>query len=155
MPVNSDLLTQYFGDAITDTGILLILVVVDTILALTYSLGTNHRFTSGRMLSGILRNVLLSVVPLGVRALALIEPRQDDLYSVLSAIFFIFIGWAVIVSILSYLTLLGLKFPKWLLNIVSGEIETKTNLPVKEIVKNDTSRNASADDTDTSKNSTN
>lgn len=125
MSVDYTFLTKYFGDAITDTGILLILVIIDTVLALSYAVASGHKFTSAKMLSGILRNTLLSVVPLGVRAIALIEPRQDDLYMVLSAIFFVFIAWSVLVSIVSYLSLLGIKFPDWLLKIVDGEIQAK------------------------------
>lgn len=125
MSVDYTFLTKYFGDAITDTGILLILVVIDTVLALSYAYGNGRKFTSAKMLSGILRNTLLSVVPLGIRAIALIEPRKDDLYMVLSAIFFVFIGWSVLVSIVSYLSLLGIKFPDWLLKIVDGEIQAK------------------------------
>lgn len=125
MSVDYSFLTKYFGDSITDTGILLILVVIDTVLALSYSMGNGRKFTSAKMLSGILRNTLLSVVPLGIRAIALIEPRKDDLYMVLSAIFFVFIGWSILVSIVSYLSLLGIKFPDWLLKIVDGEIESK------------------------------
>lgn len=125
MSVDYSFLTKYFGDSVTDTGILLILVVIDTVLALSYAMGNGHKFTSAKMLSGILRNTLLSVVPLGIRAIALVEPRKDDLYMILSAIFFVFIGWSVLVSIVSYLSLLGIKFPDWLLKIVDGEIQAK------------------------------
>lgn len=125
MSVDYSFLTKYFGNSVTDTGILLILVVIDTVLALSYSMSSGRKFTSAKMLAGILRNVLLSVVPLGVRAISLIEPRQDDLYMILSAIFFVFIGWSIMVSIISYLSLLGIKFPDWLLKIVDGEIQAK------------------------------
>lgn len=125
MSVDYSFLTKYFGDSVTDTGILLILVVIDTVLALSYSMSSGRKFTSAKMLAGILRNVLLSVVPLGVRTISLIEPRQDDLYMILSAIFFVFIGWSIMVSIISYLSLLGIKFPDWLVKIVDGEIQAK------------------------------
>ena len=71
MSVDYSFLTKYFGNSVTDTGILLILVVIDTVLALSYSMSAGRKFTSAKMLAGILRNVLLSVVPLGVRAISL------------------------------------------------------------------------------------
>ena len=135
--MNLDNLTSYFGNDGTDAGLLLILVVIDTTLALTYRMGTDKKFISSKMLSGILRNAILSVIPLGIRALSFIEPRQDDLYKILSAFFFVFISWSIIVSILSYVSLLGIKYPAWLLKILGAEINAKGgNIDIEKLGEN-------------------
>lgn len=120
-------LVQYFNDGISDSGILLILVIVDTVLALSYQIKISKPIVSGQLLSGLLRNVVLAVIPSLVSALAIYRPRTDDVYQFLAAIMSIFIGYAIVQSILSYVTLWGVKYPKWLLDWLSGEIESKVN----------------------------
>lgn len=127
-------LVTYFNDGISDSGILMILVIVDTVLALSYQIKVNKPIVSSRLLSGLLRNVILAVTPSLVSALSMWRPRSDDVYQFLAAILSIFIGYAIAQSILSYVNLWGVKYPKWLTDWLSGEIESKvtrngSNLP--------------------------
>lgn len=118
-------LVNYFNDGISDSGILMILVIVDTVLALSYQLKVKQPIISSRLLSGLLRNVILAVTPSLVTALSIWRPRSDDIYQLLAAILSIFIGYAIIQSILSYVNLWGVKYPEWLTKWLSGEIESK------------------------------
>lgn len=117
----------YFNDGISDSGILMILVIVDTVLALSYQMKVRQPIVSSRLLSGLLRNVILAVTPSLVTALSIWRPRSDDIYQMLAAILSIFIGYAIVQSILSYINLWGVKYPKWMTDWLSGEIESKVN----------------------------
>lgn len=120
-------LINYFNDGISDSGILMILVIVDTILALSYQMKVRQPIVSSRLLSGLLRNVILAVTPSLVTALSIWRPRSDDIYQMLAAILSIFIGYAIVQSILSYINIWGVKYPKWMTDWLSGEIESKVN----------------------------
>lgn len=120
-------LINYFNDGISDSGILMILVIVDTALALSYQMKVRQPIVSSRLLSGLLRNVILAVAPSLVTALSIWRPRSDDIYQMLAAILSIFIGYAIVQSILSYINLWGVKYPKWMTEWLSGEIESKVN----------------------------
>lgn len=121
-----DLIT-YFNDGISDSGILMILVIVDTVLALSYQLKVKQPIISSRLLSGLLRNVILAVTPSLVTFLSFWRPRSDNIYQMLAAILSVFIGYAIVQSILSYVSLWGVKYPKWMTDWLSGEIESKVN----------------------------
>lgn len=128
----------YFNDGISDSGILMILVIVDTVLALSYQMKVRQPIVSSRLLSGLLRNVILAVTPSLVTALSIWRPRSDDIYQMLAAILSIFIGYAIIQSILSYVNLWGVKYPEWLTKWLSGEIESKVNKNGKNLSENKT-----------------
>ena len=132
-------LIQYFNDGVSDSGILMILVIVDTVLALSYQLKVKQPIISSRLLSGLLRNVILAVTPSLVTALSVWRPRSDDIYQMLAAILSVFIGYAIIQSILSYVTLWGVKYPKWMTDWLSGEIESKVNKNGNNLSENKTS----------------
>lgn len=131
-------LIQYFNDGVSDSGILMILVIVDTVLALSYQLKVKQPIISSRLLSGLLRNVILAVTPSLVTALSVWRPRSDDIYQMLAAILSLFIGYAIIQSILSYVTLWGVKYPKWMTDWLSGEIESKVNKNGNNLPENKT-----------------
>lgn len=131
-------LIQYFNDGVSDSGILMILVIVDTVLALSYQLKVKQPIVSSRLLSGLLRNVILAVTPSLVTALSIWRPRSDDIYQMLAAILSAFIGYAIIQSILSYVTLWGVKYPKWMTDWLSGEIESKVNKNGNNLPENKT-----------------
>lgn len=131
-------LIQYFNDGVSDSGILMILVIVDTVLALSYQLKVKQPIVSSRLLSGLLRNVILAVTPSLVTALSIWRPRSDDIYQMLAAILSLFIGYAIIQSILSYVTLWGVKYPKWMTDWLSGEIESKVNKNGNNLSENKT-----------------
>lgn len=131
-------LIQYFNDGVSDSGILMILVIIDTVLALSYQLKVKQPIISSRLLSGLLRNVILAVTPSLVTALSIWRPRSDDIYQMLAAILSLFIGYAIIQSILSYVTLWGVKYPKWMTDWLSGEIESKVNKNGNNLPENKT-----------------
>lgn len=116
---------QYFNDGITDTGILIIFVIIDTVLALSYQLKEKQSIVSSTLLSGLLRNLFLAIVPSLISGLAFLRPRTDDIYQILAAVLSIFIGYGIMQSILSYINLWGVKYPKWLTDWLSGEIDSK------------------------------
>ena len=136
-------LIEYFNDGISDSGILMILVIVDTVLALSYQLKVKQPIISSRLLSGLLRNVILAVTPSLVTALSIWRPRSDDIYQMLAAILSLFIGYAIIQSILSYVTLWGVKYPQWMTDWLSGEIESKVNKNGNNIPENTTDKSKS------------
>ena len=115
----------YFNDGITDTGILIIFVIIDTVLALSYQLKEKQSIVSSTLLSGLLRNLFLAIVPSLISGLAFLRPRTDDIYQILAAVLSIFIGYGIMQSILSYINLWGVKYPKWLTDWLSGEIDSK------------------------------
>ena len=131
----------YFNDGISDSGILMILVIVDTVLALSYQLKVKQPIISSRLLSGLLRNVILAVTPSLVTALSIWRPRSDDIYQLLAAILSTFIGYAIVQSILSYVNLWGVKYPKWMTDWLSGEIESKVNKNGSSVSENKTNTN--------------
>ena len=131
-------LIEYFNDGISDSGILMILVIVDTVLALSYQLKVKQPIISSRLLSGLLRNVILAVTPSLVTALSIWRPRSDDIYQMLAAILSVFIGYAIIQSVLSYVTLWGVKYPKWMSDWLSGEIESKVTKNGNNLPENNT-----------------
>lgn len=131
-------LIQYFNDGVSDSGILMILVIVDTVLALSYQLKVKQPIISSRLLSGLLRNVILAVTPSLVTVLSVWRPRSDDIYQMLAAILSVFIAYAIIQSILSYVTLWGVKYPKWMTDWLSGEIESKVNKNGNNLPENKT-----------------
>lgn len=136
-------LITYFNDGISDSGILMILVIVDTVLALSYQLKVKQPIISSRLLSGLLRNVILAVTPSLVTALSVWRPRSDNIYQMLAAILSIFIGYAIIQSILSYVNLWGVKYPKWMTDWLSGEIESKVNKNGNNLPENTTDKSKS------------
>ena len=115
----------YFNDGISDTGILIIFVIIDTVLALSYQLKEKQSIISSTLLSGLLRNLFLAIIPILISGLSYLHPRTDDLYQILAAILSVFIGYGILQSILSYVSLWGVKYPAWLLNWLSGEIDSK------------------------------
>lgn len=118
-------LIEYFNDGVSDTGILIIFVIVDTVLALSYQLKEKQSIVSSTLLSGLLRNLFLAIVPSLISGLAYLRPRTDDVYQILAAILTVFVGYGILQSILSYINLWGVKYPKWMTDWLSGEISSK------------------------------
>lgn len=123
--MNYENLLKVFNDGVSDSGILFILVLVDTILAITYCFKAKKPVLSGELLSGLLRNFLLCFMPIAVSYLATLRPRTDGIYALIACILTLFIAYAIVQSILAYMTLWGLNLPNWLKNIIEGEIKEK------------------------------
>lgn len=123
--MNYENLLTTFNDGISDSGILFILVLIDTILALTYCFKVKKPVLSGELLSGLLRNFLLCFMPIAVSYLAVLRPRTDGIYALIACILTLFIAYAIMQSILAYANLWGLNLPDWLKNIIEGEIKEK------------------------------
>lgn len=128
-----------FNDGISDSGILFILVLIDTTLAVSYQIKQKQHLLSSTLLSGLLRNFVLCFMPFLVHELAAFHPRTDNVYQLIAAVLSVFIGYAVIQSILAYTALWGISYPQWLKDWLSNEIMDKENkngdiirIPVKE-----------------------
>ena len=126
---------SYFNDGITDTGILFILVLVDTALAMSYQIKQKQHLLSSTLLAGLLRNFTLCFMPILVTELSLVHPRSDDLYQLISAVLSVYIGYAIIQSILAYTQLWGINYPNWLKNWLTQEVRSKEG----KVEKNDDS----------------
>lgn len=118
---------NYFNDGVTDSGILMILVLIDTAVAVSYHYAKGNGFVSNRLLSGLIRNLVLSFMPSLVTGISAFRPRTDTLYQYLAMILTIYIGYAIIQSILAYMNLWGVKLPSWLNDLLSQEIKDKEN----------------------------
>ena len=118
---------SYFNDGVADTGILMILVLIDTAVAVSYHYSKGNGFVSNRLLSGLIRNLILSFMPSLVAGISAFRPRADTLYQYLAMILTIYIGYAIIQSILAYTSLWGVKLPSWLNDLLSQEIKDKEN----------------------------
>lgn len=123
--MNYEELLKIFNDGVSDSGILFILVLIDTILAITYCFKVKKPILSGELLSGLLRNFLLCFMPIAVAYLSVLRPRVDGVYTLIACILTLFIAYAILQSILAYANLWGLKLPDWLKNIIEGEIKEK------------------------------
>ena len=118
---------SYFNDGVTDSGILMILVLIDTAVAVSYHYAKGNGFVSNRLLSGLIRNLVLSFMPSLITGISTLRPRTDTLYQYLAMILTIYIGYAIIQSILAYTSLWGVKLPSWLNDLLSQEIKDKEN----------------------------
>lgn len=118
---------NYFNDGVTDSGILMILVLIDTSVAVSYHYAKGSGFVSNRLLSGLIRNLVLSFMPSLITGISTLRPRTDTLYQYLAMILTIYIGYAIIQSILAYMNLWGVKLPTWLNDMLSQEIKDKEN----------------------------
>lgn len=113
------------NNGLSDSAILMLLVLADTILALTYNMKAKGKVLSNEMLSGLLRNFLLSILPSCINLIAALVPRNDNLYNIIASVFTVLIAFAVTESILAYINLWGIKYPSWLEKFLLGEIESK------------------------------
>lgn len=118
-------LLQLFNDGISDSAILFILVLIDTTLAISYQIKQKQHLLSSTLLAGLLRNFVLCFMPFLVADVAKYYPRSDTLYQFVAAVLSIYIGYAVLQSILAYTNLWGINFPEWLNNWLSSEIKDK------------------------------
>lgn len=116
---------EMLNNGLSDSAILMLLVLADTILAITYNMKESGKILSNEMLSGLLRNFLLSILPSFINLIAALVPRNDDLYNIIASMFTLLIAFAVIESILAYINLWGIKYPAWMEKFLLGEIESK------------------------------
>lgn len=116
---------SYFNDGVTDTGILFILVLVDTALAMSYQIKQKQHLLSSTLLAGLLRNFILCFMPILVTKLSRLHPRPDNFYQLIAAVLSVYIGYAIIQSILAYTELWGINYPDWLKKWLTQEIKSK------------------------------
>lgn len=116
---------SYFNDGITDTGVLFILVLVDTALAMSYQIKQKQHLLSSTLLAGLLRNFILCFMPILVTELSRLHPRSDNFYQLIAAVLSVYIGYAIIQSILAYTELWGIKYPDWLKKWLTQEVKSK------------------------------
>lgn len=119
---------NYLSDGTTDTLLLLVIVIIDTVLGLGQAIKNNKSVTSKRFLSGILMNFVLSLVPSMIMFIGLVRPSASEQFlQFLSAGYSILLGAAFLQSIMANLSLLGVKLPDFLLKWLESEITNKEN----------------------------
>lgn len=64
-------------------------------------------------------------MPALVHLLAVYHPRTDNIYQMISAVLAVYIGYAIVQSVLAYTDLLGIKYPDWVKNWLKTEIDDK------------------------------
>ena len=133
------------NNGLSDSAILMLLVLADTILALTYNMKARGKVLSNEMLSGLLRNFLLSILPSAINLIAALVPRSDDLYNIIASMFTVLIAFAIVESILAYVNLWGIKYPSWMEKFLLGEIESK------EVKKDESKEDKKGDEKDVTK----
>ena len=123
---------HYLINGYTDSGVLFIMVLFDTSLAVAYRI-TNHKpLNSAALISGMLRNTTYALMPMFLQALQILV--NDDSY-ILYDIFklgFTIIGFLGLVqSCSANLKLNGAKIDEWLPKIydlfLKDEVEKKLN----------------------------
>ena len=123
---------HYLMNGYTDSGVLFIMVLFDTSLAVAYRI-TNHKpINSSTLISGLLRNTTYALMPMFLQALQVLV--TDDTY-ILYDIFklgFTIIGFLGLVqSCSANLKLNGAKIDEWLPKIydlfLKDEVEKKLN----------------------------
>ena len=123
---------HYLMNGYTDSGVLFIMVLFDTSLAVAYRI-TNHKpLNSAALISGMLRNTTYALMPMFLQELQILV--HDDSY-ILYDIFklgFTIIGFLGLVqSCSANLKLNGAKIDEWLPKIydlfLKDEVEKKLN----------------------------
>lgn len=123
---------QYLMNGYTDAGVLFVMVLFDTSLAVAYRLKNHKPLNSAALISGMLRNTTYALMPMFLQALQVLV--TDDSY-ILYDIFklgFTIIGFLGLVqSCSANLKLNGAKIDEWLPKIydlfLKDEVEKKLN----------------------------
>ena len=123
---------HYLMNGYTDSGVLFIMVLFDTSLAIAYRITKHKPINSSTLISGMLRNTTYALMPMFLQGLQVLA--TDDSY-ILYDIFklgFTIIGFLGLVqSCSANLKLNGAKIDKWLPKIydlfLKDEVEKKLN----------------------------
>ena len=123
-----------FADGVTDSSVLSVLVLIDTTLAVSYWFKNGRRILSNTLLSGLFRNVVLALMPSLMQLLSTWHPTSTSsiIYPLVTSIITVYIGFAIIQSIMAYTAMWGIKFPNWLDAIIKQEIQSKTGVNVDD-----------------------
>lgn len=123
---------QYLMNGYTDAGVLFVMVLFDTSLAVAYRL-TNHKpINSSTLISGMLRNTSYALMPMFLQALqVLVTDDSYILYDVFKLGFTIIGFLGLVQSCSANLKLNGAKIDEWLPKIydlfLKDEVEKKLN----------------------------
>lgn len=123
---------RYLMNGYTDSGVLFIMVLFDTSLAIAYRITKHKPINSSTLISGMLRNTTYALMPMFLQGLQVLA--TDDSY-ILYDIFklgFTIIGFLGLVqSCSANLKLNGAKIDEWLPKIydlfLKDEVEKKLN----------------------------
>lgn len=123
---------RYLMNGYTDSGVLFVMVLFDTSLAIAYRLTKHKPINSATLISGLLRNTSYALMPMFLQALQVLA--TDDSY-ILYDVFklgFTIIGFLGLVqSCSANLKLNGAKIDEWLPKIydlfLKDEVEKKLN----------------------------
>lgn len=124
---------KLFSDGFADSAVLSVMVVIDTTLAVSYWFKNGRRILSNVLLSGLLRNLVLAFVPSLMQLLSSFHPDSTGLvYPLVTSVITVYIGFAILQSILAYTNMWGIKFPGWLNSIIKQEVQSKTGVKIDD-----------------------
>lgn len=123
---------NFFVDGVADSSVLSVLVLIDTTLAVSYWFKNGRRILSNTLLSGLLRNVVLALMPSLMQLLSTWHPNSTSsiIYPLVTSIITIHIGFAIVQSIMAYTAMWGINFPSWLEAIIKQEIRSKIGVKI-------------------------
>ena len=124
---------KLFSDGFADSAVLSVMVVIDTTLAVSYWFKNGRRILSNVLLSGLLRNLVLAFVPSLMQILGSLHPDTTGLvYPLVTSVITVYIGFAILQSILAYTNMWGIRFPNWLNAIIKQEVQNKTGVKIED-----------------------
>lgn len=110
------------GNGLDETTVLLVMVLFDTILAVSWRLiRRRENIVSSKAIHGIIRNVLVSLIPLIIQRLTELNHHHIIIYQLISAVFTLVIGFAILQSIIANLELNGINPPKFLIKFYGNQ----------------------------------
>lgn len=134
--MNFNQVLTYLTDGPTDTLFLLTLVFIDTVLGTSQAIKNGKNVISRTLITGVLTNVLLTLVPSIIYAIRLYRPSTDPAFvNILSSAYTLILGYAIIQSILANASLVGIKLPDKLLSWLANEIKDKEDKNNKDNTK--------------------
>ena len=124
---------KLLSDGITDSSVLSVLVVIDTTLAVSYWFKNGRKILSNVLLSGLLRNLFLAMTPILIQLLSSLHSDSTGIvYPLVTSIITVYIGFAIVQSILAYTAMWGIKFPGWLDALIKQEVQNKTGVKIDD-----------------------
>lgn len=120
-----DQIFSYLTDGVTDTFLLMILVVIDTVLGFSQAIRNNKRITSKTLISGVVTNFILTLIPSAIFTIGFRSTANITFLNWLSAGYTIILAYGIIQSIMGNMNLLGIKLPNAIIKWLSDELDDK------------------------------
>lgn len=129
----------YLTDGITDTFLLMILVVIDTVLGFSQAVKNNKKVTSKTLITGVVTNFILTLIPSAIFSIGFRHTANISFLNWLSAGYTVILAYGIIQSIMGNMNLLGIKLPTVIVKWLADELNDKEHKNNKEEGNNDES----------------